>query len=289
MKSRRKLSMPILSQHMPEFPCCSPVLRLRRFWGYGIIMQENKKRLSPGPPFSGRGPGRELRMEAMDNYELQEFLKEHSDDLVSHIVQFTELMNRYQSAIKEVTTKLEILKSDFQFHQHRKGIESIQSRIKKPGSIIGKLNRMGVAMDLDSIQKDLHDIAGVRVICSYIDDIYTVAEKLKQQDDITVITEKDYIKNPKPNGYRSFHMIVEVPVFFMDSKVPMQVEVQLRTVAMDFWAALEHEMKYKKDLSRDSQEIVAELRDCADIIAETDRRMLGIRNRIEEMEEEEKK
>lgn len=211
--------------------------------------------------------------------ELQEYLLEHKDDLVAHIIQFNQLMSQYQAAIKEVSTKLEILKSDFQIRNQRNSIETIQTRIKKPMSILEKMNRKEMEMNLETICTKLNDVAGIRVICPFIDDIYMVAEKLAAQDDIRVIAVKDYIKNPKPNGYRSYHMIVEVPVFFMDRKQWMRVEVQIRTVAMDFWASLEHQIKYKKDIE-DGGELVRDLKMCADTIAETDRRMLELRERI---------
>ena len=211
--------------------------------------------------------------------DLQAYLMQHRDDLVTHILEYNELMSRYQAAIREVTTKLEILQNDFSIRYHKKTIESIQSRLKKPISIIRKMRRKGVEMTLPNICATLNDIAGIRVICPFLDDIYLVAEALAQQDDITVIAVKDFIRSPKPNGYRSYHMIVEVPVFFSDAKQSLRVEIQIRTVAMDFWASLEHEIKYKRELA-DSQKIVAELRECADVIAETDQRMLHIRNYI---------
>lgn len=213
--------------------------------------------------------------------ELQAYLLGHGDDLLTHIIQFNELMMRYQAAIKEVTTKLEILKSDFQLRNQRSSIESIQSRIKKPASILKKLNSRGIEANLENIRTQLSDVAGIRVICPFIDDIYQVAEQLAIQDDIRVLRVKDYIQNPKPNGYRSYHMILEVPVFFMDNKELMQVEVQFRTVAMDFWASLEHQIKYKKDIPG-AEELVRELKSCADTIAETDRKMLELRRRMEQ-------
>lgn len=212
--------------------------------------------------------------------ELQAYLQSHADDLLPHIIRFNELMVQYQAAIKEVTTKLEILKSDFQLHNRRNSIESIQSRIKKPASILKKLNSRGLDADLDNIRSELNDVAGIRVICPFIDDIYMAAEQLAAQDDIRVLRIKDYIKHPKPNGYRSYHMILEVPVFFMDTKELMKVEVQFRTVAMDFWASLEHQIKYKKDIP-DEDGLVRELKACADTIADTDRKMLELRRRME--------
>ena len=146
-------------------------------------------------------------------------------------------------------------------------------------SILEKLKRYGVEVSLNSIEKNLNDVAGIRVICSFVDDIYRVARMLIQQDDIRLIQVKDYIENPKPNGYRSYHMIVEVPVFFSNEKRPMRVEIQIRTVAMDFWASLEHKMKYKQDIDN-AEEIMAELKECADTISQTDIKMMRIREKI---------
>lgn len=212
--------------------------------------------------------------------ELQTYLLGHSDDLLAHIIQFNELMIRYQAAIKEVETKLEILKSDSLLRNRRSSIESIQSRIKRPASILKKMSSRGIDVSLDTIRSELNDVAGIRVICPFIDDIYKVAGQLALQDDIQVLKVKDYIKSPKPNGYRSYHMILEVPVFFMDNKELMKVEVQFRTVAMDFWASLEHQIKYKKDIP-DADDLVRELKACADTIAETDEKMLALRKRME--------
>ncbi len=211
--------------------------------------------------------------------ELQDFFYENKEELLTNIIQFNELMNRYESAIKEVYTKLEILKNDLKIHNRRDCITSIQSRLKSPVSILKKLSRKGLELSLDSIRNNLNDVAGIRVICSYIDDIYMLAGKLGSQDDIEVITIKDYIKNPKPNGYRSYHMIVEVPVFFSDAKEKVRVEIQIRTVAMDFWASLEHDIKYKKD-DVSCEELVEQLKHCADTIDETDRRMMELRDKI---------
>ncbi|MBO5955221.1 MAG: GTP pyrophosphokinase family protein, partial [Clostridia bacterium] len=157
--------------------------------------------------------------------------------------QFEELMMIYQCAIQEVTTKLEILSHEMSVRQNRNPIETIKYRIKKPKSIAEKLIRYGKDISLESVSEHLNDVAGVRVICSFIEDIYTVANMLTQQDDITLLAVKDYIKNPKENGYRSYHMIIEIPVFFSDKKQHIKVEVQIRTIAMDFWASLEHHVK----------------------------------------------
>ena len=147
-------------------------------------------------------------------------------------------------------------------------------------SILEKLQRRGFEVSLESMRENLDDVAGIRIICSFLDDIYEVAEMLVRQDDVKVIAVKDYIKNPKPNGYRSYHLIIEVPVFFTECKRSMRVEVQIRTIAMDFWASLDHQLKYKKSL-RDDSEISQELKQCADVIAQTDAKMLAIRQKIE--------
>ena len=192
---------------------------------------------------------------------------------------FIELMMMYECAIKEITTKLEILSKEFTVKRNRCPIEFISSRVKSPESIIGKLERKDLNISVKNISKYLDDIAGVRVICSFIDDIFDIADMLTQQDDIVLLECKNYIKNPKPNGYRSLHLIVEVPVFFSDRKQPMRVEIQIRTIAMDFWASLEHQLKYKKDIDN-ATDIVIELKECADIISQTDDRMLNIKNQI---------
>lgn len=195
--------------------------------------------------------------------------------------QFQQVMMHYTCAIREVKTKLEVLNDELSVKNQRNPIEMIKSRVKKPLSIVEKLQRRGLEVSLESMVKNLDDVAGVRIICSFVDDIYEVAEMLVRQDDVKVIAVKDYIKNPKPNGYRSYHMIVEVPVFFTDSKRFIRVEVQIRTIAMDFWASLDHELKYKKSFVDTDGEISAELKECADVIAQTDEKMLEIRKRIE--------
>ena len=208
---------------------------------------------------------------------LDELLPDDPEKAKKILHDYDVLMMRYDSAIREVKTKLQILNDELSLTQ-QSPISSISARRKKTYSILEKLERQGFPITLESIEKNLHDVAGIRVICSFVDDIYNVADMLKRQDDLTVIQIKDYIKNPKPNGYRSFHMIVEVPVFFSNEKHAMQVEVQIRTVAMDFWATLEHQIKYKQDIPN-QEAIIEELRQCADTISETDERMLGIRDK----------
>ncbi len=202
------------------------------------------------------------------------------DILVSQARQFQQVMMMYTCAIREVKTKLEVLNDELSVRNQRNPIEMIKSRVKKPMSIVEKLQRRGLPISLESMVDHLDDVAGIRVICSFVDDIYEVADMLVRQDDITVVAIKDYIKNPKPNGYRSYHMIVEIPVFFSDCKKPMRVEVQIRTIAMDFWASLDHQLKYKKEVVNE-KEISEELRQCAEVIAQTDQKMYEIRQQIE--------
>ena len=195
--------------------------------------------------------------------------------------QFQQAMMRYTCAIREVKTKLEVLNDELSVKNQRNPIEMIKSRVKKPKSIVEKLQRRGFEISLESMEKNLDDVAGIRIICSFLDDIYEVADMLIRQDDVKVIAVKDYIQKPKPNGYRSYHMIIEIPVFFSDSKKPIRVEVQIRTIAMDFWASLDHQLKYKKSFIDDNGEISEELKQCAEVIAGTDVKMLEIRKKIE--------
>lgn len=201
------------------------------------------------------------------------------------VVEYRELRMMYSCAIKEVRTKFDVLNSEFNVRYQRNPIASITSRLKSSTSIMEKLRRIGVPFSVDHVNENLHDVAGIRVICSYVDDIYRLANALAKQDDITVLNFKDYIKNPKPNGYRSYHMIVSVPVFFSDQTREMKVEVQIRTIAMDFWASLEHQLKYKKKVP-DQEEIVDQLTQCATQIAEIDKTMYELRKRIEQAENE---
>ncbi len=193
---------------------------------------------------------------------------------------FEELMMIYQCAIQEVTTKLEVLSHEMSVRYRRNPIETVKYRIKKPESIAEKLMRNQLPVTLEAISEHLNDVAGVRVICSFIDDIYTVANMLTRQDDIKLVSVKDYIKSPKENGYRSYHMIIEIPVFFSDKKQSVRVEVQIRTIAMDFWASLEHHVKYKKDVPN-PEDIAARLKKCADVISATDAEMQDIAHYID--------
>lgn len=200
--------------------------------------------------------------------------------LMNTLVDFKELMMMYTCAMKEVQTKFDILNTEYKIRCQHHPISAIQTRLKRMTSIADKLSRGGHKFSMENIERYIHDIAGVRVVCPYIDDIYALAEAFLKQDDITLVASKDYIASPKVNGYRSLHLIVTVPVFFAEQKKDMAVEVQIRTIAMDFWASLEHQMKYKQDIPHQSA-IVAELRDCAEEIAAIDQRMMEIRQRID--------
>lgn len=200
---------------------------------------------------------------------LQAYLLEHRNEFIK----------RYEAAIEEVHIRLVTLKDELRTRKKRDCISAIQSRIKSDASILEKLNRKELAADLGSVSDQLDDIAGIRVICKFIDDIDMVAERLSAQEDLTVIEINDYIKHPKPNGYRSYHMVVAVPILLDGVRESVRVELQLRTVAMDFWASLEHDIKYKKD-SCECEDIVEELKFCADTVAAADQRMLELRDRV---------
>ncbi|MBQ9695822.1 MAG: GTP pyrophosphokinase family protein [Oscillospiraceae bacterium] len=196
--------------------------------------------------------------------------------------EFLELDHIYDSAAKTVETQLRIYDNEFSMRYKRNPIHSIDSRIKSGKSIMGKLQRKGLPMTAQSAQKNLTDIAGIRVVCYYIDDIYAIAELLTRRGDFEVIKLKDYIKNPKPSGYRSFHMVVMVPVYMSTKKMTVPVEIQIRTIAMDFWASLEHQLHYKTD-SIVPDDLKEELRELAGTIAETDLRMQDIYEQINEL------
>ena len=200
--------------------------------------------------------------------------------IMGRMVDYKELRMIYSCAMKEIKTKFEILDTEFNLQYHRNPISSIQTRLKSTSSIIEKLLKLKKSVDIDSVSENIHDIAGVRVICSYIDDVYLLADALLKQDDITLVTRKDYIAAPKENGYRSLHLIVKVPVFFSERRLDMEVEVQIRTIAMDFWASLEHQLHYKTDFDG-KDELVSELRECAEKINQTDNDMMKIRTEIE--------
>ena len=194
---------------------------------------------------------------------------------------FSELIMRYKCAMLEVRTKLDVLNTQLSLENDRNPFESISCRIKSVPSILEKLERKGLPLTPEAIEQNLNDVAGIRVICSFPDDIYVLADRLCSQDDLRLLEKKDYIKNPKPNGYRSLHLIVEIPIFLMDGKKYMRVEVQFRTIAMDFWASLEHKLKYKKDIPGDIDDISRRLKECSDEISLLDLKMQEIHKQIE--------
>ena len=201
---------------------------------------------------------------------------------VNNTAKFNDLIMMYRCTVREVRTKLEVLNDEFSVEYKRNPISFIKTRIKKPESILRKLNKLGYDFTAENIQEHLNDVAGIRVVCAFIDDIYTIAELLSSQDDITVIQIKDYIKNPKPNGYRSYHMIVEIPVFFSKGKTPMRAEIQIRTNGMDFWATLEHQLRYKKGIEEMEgyDQISDELTKTAHELISMDNEMQRIKNKI---------
>lgn len=206
-----------------------------------------------------------------------------TEHLFTHEALYQETMMRYHCAILEMRTKLEVLSKDLAVRYRRNPIEFIESRLKKPSSIARKLRRNGSEVTVENMVEQVSDIAGIRVLCAYIDDIYEIARMLARQQDVRVINVKDYIKHPKENGYRSYHMIVEIPVNFSDKVRPVRCEIQIRTIAMDFWATLDHDMQYKKEVE-DAEEIMRELKACADIIHSTDEKMMRLRERIHRIE-----
>ena len=200
--------------------------------------------------------------------------KEISTLVQSYTQPYRELMSYYRCAMMEVETKFNVLNEELSLQYDRNPIESIKTRLKSPESIAEKLQRRGFPLTVESIEENLNDIAGVRVICSFPSDIYQLADAFLKQDDITLLQRKDYIAEPKPNGYRSLHLIVETPIFLHDQKRMMRVEVQFRTISMDWWASLEHKIRYKKDLAPEKAAYLeGELRQCAELSAALDQRM----------------
>ena len=209
------------------------------------------------------------------------------DSFLNEALQFREMMMMYTCAIREVKTKLEVLNDDLAVRYQRNPIQMIKSRVKKPLSILEKLKRRGYPVSVQSVAENLYDVAGIRVICSFIDDIYVVAEMLARQDDVNVLMVKDYIRCPKVNGYRSYHMILSLSLRFLGRQLSSTIwlEVQLRTIAMDCWACMEHQLKYKRSIPSQKL-IVQELKRCADEITSTDLSLQAIRELIESPEEE---
>lgn len=224
-------------------------------------------------------------MAELNNIDLLHSISEKDTmQLLEKTRPFAELMTQYKCAIMEIETKLNVLNAEFSLTNSRNPIESIKSRLKSPLSIMEKLNRKGYPVSAKSIEENLNDVAGVRVICSFVEDIYTLEKMLTVQDDIKILNRKDFIAEPKPNGYRSLHLILEIPIFLTNQKKHMKVEVQFRTIAMDFWASLEHKLKYKKHIE-DPEQVAAELKECADTISAMDEKMQSLHNRIQRAED----
>ena len=205
-------------------------------------------------------------MERLSKSEITTWLKNYAKP-------YQELMAYYRCALMEVETKFNVLNEELSLVYDRNPIETIKSRIKSPESIIDKVMRKGIPLTVDSIEKNISDIAGIRVICAFPNDIYMLSEALLRQDDVRLITRKDYIRQPKDNGYRSLHVIIRIPVYFLDKKELIPVEIQLRTIAMDFWASLEHDLKYKAVRRIQGIDSYHELKDCSRIIEEVESRM----------------
>ena len=197
----------------------------------------------------------------------------------SQVDQWRSVMFLYDSALKKVNTKIEILNNEFNSRYDYNPIEHIKSRLKSADSIVKKLKKDGYEVTIETMMEHLSDIAGVRIICSFMSDIYQIADMIARQDDVTVLHVKDYIKHPKPNGYKSYHMVVTVPVYLTDGPVETKVEIQIRSVAMDFWASLEHKIAYKFE-GNAPERLLQELKACADMVDVLDAKMFSLNQAI---------
>lgn len=212
--------------------------------------------------------------------------REEAEGIAKNFVRnkdFLRMMTLYKCAIMEVETKLNVLNEEFSLQYDRNPFESIETRLKSPASIIEKLQLRGIPVTVENMQSKLYDIAGIRVVCSFKEDIYRLADLLIQQDDILLFSKKDYIENPKPNGYRSLHMILDIPIFLEEGKQHMKVEVQFRTIAMDFWASVDHKLKYKKQINH-ADDVQRRLKSAADTLAMMDDEMESIRQNIDRID-----
>ena len=230
--------------------------------------------------------GKIKREEKREEFVRKNLLSDEFLDLIQpNKKPFDLMMSYYQCAIMEIETKFRVLDQEYSLEYDKNPIEAIKSRVKSPESLAKKIRRKNIPMTLSSIEENIRDIAGVRVICSFPDDIYELEKSFLKQDDITLIERKDYIQNPKPSGYRSLHLIVQVPIFLQKNKKFVNVEVQFRTIAMDFWASLEHKLRYKKNIpSEKAHQLQEELYACAIQSAQLDNRMQEIRNQLLEKE-----
>ncbi len=207
------------------------------------------------------------------------FTKYQQSEMVRNLKEFLQMRQLYDAGIREVQTKLEILDEEFRLRFDHNPIHHMESRLKSVRSILDKLERRGLPATLESMRENITDVAGIRVICYYVNDIYRMAELLLSQDDITLVKCRNYITHPKENGYRSLHLVVSVPIFLAERRQPVPVEIQIRTIAMDFWASLDHELRYKKE-DEVPEDLRRELRDCAQAVAELDDRMQTIHMRL---------
>lgn len=206
----------------------------------------------------------------------------------NQVDQWKSIMFLYDSALKEINTKIEILNNEFVHIYNYNPIEHIKSRLKTPDSIVKKLKRYGFDVTIDNMVEQLSDIAGIRIICSFTSDIYQIAKMITKQSDVSVLYVKDYIKNPKPNGYKSYHMVVTIPIYLTDGPVETKVEVQIRTIAMDFWASLEHKIYYKFEGNAPAN-LQRELKACADVVNMLDGKMFSLNQAILELSEAQQK
>lgn len=213
--------------------------------------------------------------------QIQPFLAEGAEEQFFQIIQgYNRMMAYYRCAIMEIETKFNVLNEEFSLQHDRNPISGIKSRLKSLPSIREKMDRKGLEFNLQNVERELNDVAGVRVVCSFVEDVYLLADALLKQDDITLLEKKDYIACPKENGYRSLHLIVTVPIFLEHEKRIMKVEIQLRTIAMDFWASLEHQICYKKDFEF-TETMAEELYECAQLSADLDKRMDKLRGQVD--------
>lgn len=239
-----------------------------------------------------------------DSTPMLDLVRRHREEIASQMVarlaesdEFAQMMERnfgpyqrlmtyYECAMMEVETKFRVLDAEYGLQHDRNPIESIKTRLKSTDSLAKKLVRKGFPLSVESVERNIYDVAGVRVVCTFPEDMFTLAEALLAQDDVTLIERRDYVANPKPSGYRSLHLIIETPIFLQKEKRLVKVEVQLRTISMNFWASLEHQLRYKKNLDeKTAAAVAAELADLAEVSANMDTRMQALRNYLDGMEE----
>lgn len=213
--------------------------------------------------------------------------EEFHDMMQRNLAPYRRLMTYYECAMMEVETKFRVLDAEYRLQHDRNPIESVKTRLKSPDSLAKKLTRKGFPTTVESVEENIYDVAGVRVVCTFPDDLYTLADALLAQDDVELVERRDYVAEPKPSGYRSLHLIVETPIFLESEKRLMKVEVQLRTISMNFWASLEHQLRYKKNLSdADARAVAAELADLAESAADLDSRMQALRDYLDRADDD---